>query len=147
MTSAIDEFDRKLEERRERNGRLLDMFRKDLEKSGLKEKTISRHLGNVEFFLNSFLAWHVGEDAEEGPDYISSYLGDYFISKCMWSTPAEIQANSAGIKKFYASMQKHGIVEAEKVDLLKATIKEEMPFWKEACSLYNDDGDYDSFLW
>ena len=37
------------------NNRLLQLFEEDLVKSGLKEKTINRHLSNVDFFLNEFL--------------------------------------------------------------------------------------------
>ena len=39
----------------ETNDLLLELFEEDLVKSGLKEKTINRHLSNVDFFLNEFL--------------------------------------------------------------------------------------------
>ena len=37
------------------NNRLLQLFEEALVKSGLKEKTINRHLSNVDFFLNEFV--------------------------------------------------------------------------------------------
>ena len=36
------------------NNLLLKLFEEDLVKSGLKEKTINRHLSNVDFFSTNF---------------------------------------------------------------------------------------------
>ena len=52
------DYDQYLEECKkikERNYLLLDLFKDDLIQSGLKDKTISRHLSNVEFYINEFL--------------------------------------------------------------------------------------------
>lgn len=38
----------------ETNDLLLELFEEDLVKSGLKEKTINRHLSNVDFFSMNF---------------------------------------------------------------------------------------------
>ena len=48
------------------NNLLLQLFEEDLVKSGLKEKTINRHLSNVDFFLNEFLIRAGALPMEEG---------------------------------------------------------------------------------
>ena len=70
------------------NNLLLQLFEEDLVKSGLKEKTIRRHLSNVDFFLNEFLIRAGALPMEEGISMLDEYLGNFFIRKCMWSTPA-----------------------------------------------------------
>ena len=68
------------------NNRLLQLFEEALVKSGLKEKTINRHLSNVDFFLNEFLIRAGALPMEEGISMLDEYLGNFFIRKCMWST-------------------------------------------------------------
>ncbi len=72
---------------RKKNKEYLKLFESDLKKSGLKEKTISQHLGNADFYINDFLLYYEALTMENGIEEINSYLGDFFIRKCMWSTP------------------------------------------------------------
>ncbi len=37
-------------------------------------------------------------------DRINDFLGEFFIRKCMWSTPGTIKRTAASIKKFYKFM-------------------------------------------
>ena len=48
---------------------------------------------------------------EEGISMLDEYLGNFFIRKCMWSTPANIKTNATSIKKFYKCMLEHGKIE------------------------------------
>ena len=83
------------------NNRLLQLFEEDLVKSGLKEKTINRHLSNVDFFLNEFLIRAGALPMEEGISMLDEYLGNFFIRKCMWSTPANIKTNAGSVIVLY----------------------------------------------
>ena len=76
---------------------------------------------------------------QEGCGYeIDGFLGDFFIRKCMWSTPATIKSTAASIKKFYKSMQAHGYVDEESYRELCDEIKDSMEIWQEECEAYND---------
>lgn len=110
----------------ETNDLLLELFEEDLVKSGLKEKTINRHLSNVDFFLNEFLLRAGALPMEKGISMLDEYLGNFFIRKCMWSTPANIKTNATSIKKFYKSMLEHRKIEKEDYDFLCPCIKDSM---------------------
>ena len=120
------------------NSLLLKLFKEDLIKSGLKEKTINRHLSNVDFFLNEFLIRSDALPMEEGISMLDEYLGNFFIRKCMWSTPANIKTNASSIKKFYKCMLDHGKIEKKDYEILCSSIKDSMEIWQYDCAVYND---------
>lgn len=122
----------------EENYLLLQLFEEDLVKSGLKEKTINRHLSNVDFFLNEFLIRAGALPMKDGISMLDEYLGNFFIRKCMWSTPANIKTNATSIKKFYKCMLEHGKIEKEDYDILCFSIKDSLEIWQYDCAIYND---------
>lgn len=122
---------------------LLRIFLEDI--SHLSDKTIRKHLNNVAFFINDYLIYYNGADYEEVNEEIYSFFSDFFIRKCMWSSPNSIKETAASLKKFYKSMVDHGKFEKEKYKLLCDIIKEEMENWQELCDDYNN-GSYDSFM-
>lgn len=122
---------------RKDNAVYLDIFRKSLEDTGLSPKTIRSHVDNVDFFVNDFLLRHGTNSMADGTGLISSFLGDYFIRKCMWSTPSAIRQNIASLKKFYKCMLAEGEIDAEQYDCLLETIKEEKNDWIEECEDFN----------
>ena len=128
------------------NNRLLQLFEEDLVKSGLKEKTINRHLSNVDFFLNEFLIRAGALPMEEGISMLDEYLGNFFIRKCMWSTPTNIKTNAASIKKFYKCMLEHGKIEKEDYEILSSCIKDSMESWQYDCAIYNDPDNSNPFF-
>lgn len=140
-----EEFEEECEKIRSANYKYLEIFEKDLTASGLSEKTIRRHLANVDFYLNDFLLRYDIHPMEDGTGMIGEYLGDYFIRKCMWSTPATIKSTAASIKKFYKSMAAHGKLEKDAYDDLCETIKEEMEWWQEDCAQFNDPSELSPF--
>lgn len=50
-----DEYLNKCESIRETNNQLLNLFAEDLSESGLTNKTINRHISNVDFYINEYL--------------------------------------------------------------------------------------------
>lgn len=123
---------------KERNYLLLDLFKDDLIQSGLKDKTISRHLSNVEFYINEFLLYRDAYPMEEGLNMLDDYLGDFYIRKCLWSTPGNIKSTAASIKKFYKSMLAHGEIDKAGYHDLCSLIKDSMEVWQTDCAIYND---------
>ena len=127
------------------NTLLLQLFEEDLVKSGLK-KTINRHLSNVDFFLNEFLIRAGALSMEKGISMLDEYLGNFFIRKCMWSTPANIKTNATSIMKFYKCMLEHGKIEKEDYDILCSSIKDSMEIWQYDCAIYNDPENQNPFF-
>lgn len=75
---------------------------------------------------------------EEGVTMLGDFLGDYFIRKCMWSSPSTVKTTTASLKKFYKSMAKHRKIEKKDYDYVCRDIKESMEYWQESCKSYNN---------
>ena len=103
-----DQYLKECKKIKERNYLLLDLFKDDLIQSGLKDKTISRHLSNVEFYINEFLLYMDAYPMEEGLNMLDDYLGNFYIRKCLWSTPGNIKSTATSIKKFFEYPQTTG---------------------------------------
>lgn len=63
----------------EKNEEYLDLFEMELKKSGLSEKTVLRHLRNVDFYINTYLLREEPRPMEDGTIFIDFFLGDFFI--------------------------------------------------------------------
>lgn len=133
-----EEYLKKCHEIQETNNQLLKLFAEGLEKSGLKDKTINRHLSNVDFFLNEFLIRVDALPMERGVFMLDDYLGNFFIRKCMWSTPGNIKTTATSIKKFYKCMLDQGKISKQDYEILCVCIKESMENWQYDCAVYND---------
>lgn len=131
-----------------RNRKFLDLFTDELIDARLKTKTIEQHLSNVEVFLD-MMARREGELMEEAIPHVWAYLGDWYIRRCMWSTPANIKTTAASIKKFAEAMKKYGFISETDYKNLCQTIKTDMPEWQATCRRYNDpneDMDFEDFV-
>lgn len=126
------------EQNEDTNHEYLLLFQEDLENAGLKDKTIYNHLSNVDLFINDFLGYRMNVTMEEGVTMLGDFLGDFFIRKCMWSTPATVKTTAASLKKFYKSMAEHGKIEKKDYDYVCRDIKESMKYWQECCAEYNN---------
>ena len=130
----------------ETNNHLLKLFEKDLVQSGISEKTINRHLSNVDFYINTYLLREEIYPMEYGVNMIDEFLGDFFIRKCMWSTPGNIKSTAASIKKFYHSMLTHSKISKKDYDYLCSEIQDGLETWQLNCELYNDPDAPNPFL-
>ena len=134
-----------IEEQRELNATLLREFAGWLRRRGLSEKTIDRHVNNIEFYINHFLLYEEVIPPEDGADKIGLFLGFWFIRKAMWADKAEIKSNATSMKKFYQFMCACGLVEQADLDNLKSQIKDEMPEWLATMDRYDNPADEDPF--
>lgn len=131
---------------RSENNRKLELFRDSLQ--GLSQKTIDKHISNVDFYINDYLLYEEPLSYENGIRKIDDFLGYFFIRKCMWSTPGTIKSTAASIKKFYKCMMEHGMIGEDDYQELCWTIKEGMPEWQETCALFNDFDEINPFgIW
>ena len=126
------------EKNEDTNYEYLILFQEDLENAGLKQKTIYNHLSNADLFINEFLNYHMDATMEEGVTMLGDFLGDFFIRKCMWSTPATVKTTATSLKKFYKCMAEHGKIEKKDYDYVCRDIKESMAYWQECCAEYNN---------
>ena len=126
------------EKNEDTNHEYLLLFQEDLENAGLKDKTIYNHLSNADLYINDFLIYNMNATMEEGVTMLGDFLGDFFIRKCMWSTPATVKTTAASLKKFYKSMADHGKIEKKDYDYVCRDIKESMEYWQECCAEYNN---------
>ncbi len=133
-----DDYSKACDEIREKNSVYLDLFEHTLIEDGLKGSTIKRHLSNIDFYINDFLLYEEPLTMDYGMGRIDSFLGDFFIRKCMWSTPGNIKSTAASIKKFYKCMMDSGIVKKSDYESLCSEIKNGMETWQTDCAIYND---------
>ena len=140
-----DDYSKVCDEIRAKNDKYLALFEQALVDNGLKDSTIRRHLSNVDFYINDFLLYEGPLPMEYGMARIDSLLGDFFIRKCMWSTPGNIKSTAASIKKFYKYMLDCRVVKKEDYELLCSEIKTGMDVWQGKCALYNDPDEPNPF--
>lgn len=133
-----EEYEKECKVIRTTNNELLEVFENELTEAGLSRKTINSHLSNVDFYINEFLLREDARPMEDGLGMLDLFLGDFFIRKCMWSTPGNIKTTAASIKKFYKCMLDHGKIKKKDYDYLCDKIKSGMGQWQEDCALFND---------
>lgn len=119
----------------------LEVFEVSLDEAWLSDKTIRRHVTNIDFYLNVYLLRYDVHRMPEGTALVSSFLGDWFIRKCMRSSPSSIKQYIASLKKFYKCMLAVGKVSANDYACLLETIKEEKDDWIEECVAF-DSGEH-----
>ena len=129
MDFDYEAYEKERDAIREINKLHLAGFEKWLKSDGLSEKTIDRHVLNVDFYINDFLCYYDAEDVRHGCYSVSQFLGSWFIKKAMWSSCTGIKSNAASFKKFYMYMLAVGVIEQEDYDFLCKTIKLELPEW------------------
>lgn len=114
---------------KEENAKLLADFQQWLTEKGLAPKTIKDHAQNVDFYINIFLLYEDAIPAKDGAGHISMFLGDWFVRKALWASATSIRESAASLKKFYTFTREKGKIDADELQELKETIKEEMADW------------------
>src|SRR5690554_4763778 len=136
---TYEEYERLCKLQQDKNDEYLGVFEKDLMASGLRQKTITKHLNNVDFYINTYLLREEPLEMTAGCGYkIDMFLGYFFIHKCMWSTPDTIKTTAASIKKFYKSMNEHGYISKDRYKDLCDVIKENMEIRQGDCEAFNN---------
>ena len=142
---AYEEQEAMAEKIREENENYLQLFYEELQEKGISTKTANKHTRNIDFYLNQFLLHYEPMSMEDGCFQVDSFLGDFFIRKCMWSTPSAIKQYTTSLKKFYKCMLEHGHVEKDSYNSLCEEIKESLPEWMDLCEQYNSPDEENPF--
>ena len=77
-------------------------------------------------------------EAKSGAGEIGMFLGYWFIKKAMWANKSAIKENAASLKKFYQYLYEDNKVSEEDINVLKESIKENMPEWLATMGRYDD---------
>jgi len=138
MLNDYEQYEIECQRIRQSNAELLDEFENWLRESGLTGNTVSKHIENIDFYINEFLLYEDAVEPQDGIHSVSMFLGYWFIKKAMWASESSIRSNAASLKKFYAFLHQRGAVSKDDLDSLRETIKEEMPDWLETLARYDD---------
>ena len=128
---SYEKLEKEAEEIRAENEALLHGFGEWLSVSGLKTKTVRKHIQNVDFYINDYLLYDDCSHAKDGVSSLNGFFNWFFPRKAMWSSKASTKETMASLKKFYKYLAEQGIVESVDYQYLLAIAKEEMPEWLE----------------
>ena len=141
----MKDLEKKIEENKKRNKKIMKEFEEYLKEKNLKDKTIKKHLSNVDLFINDYLNYYDIETPEEGINSVYSFLSGWFIEKCMWATVYTTKETAASIKKFYAYMSEKGYVKKEDYKELCEELKDSMDEILEYLDAFDNGTYYDMF--
>lgn len=141
----MENIEKKIKENQTRNKKFIKEFEEWLKEKSLSDKTIKKHLSNVDIFINDYLNYYDIETAEEGITSVYSFLNGWFIEKCMWATPYTTKEEAASIKKFYAYMSEKGYVEKEDYKFLCEELKDSMDEILDTLEAFDNGTYYDMF--
>lgn len=141
----MEGMEKKIKENQKRNKKFMKEFEEWLKEKSLSDKTIKKHLSNVNLFINDYLNYYDVETAEEGINSVYSFLSGWFIEKCMWATPYTTKEEAASIKKFYAYMSEKGYVEKEDYKFLCEELKDSMDEILDTLEAFDNGTYYDMF--
>ena len=119
-------YEVELEKNIKRNKKFINEFEKWLIAQKLGNKTIRKHLNNIDLFINDYVNYYEVTKMEDGISSAYSFLNDWFIRKCAWSSVTSIKETAASIKKFYQCMSEKGYVSSEDYKFLCRMIKDNM---------------------
>lgn len=141
----MENIEKKIKENQKRNKKFMKEFEEWLKEKSLSDKTIKKHISNVDIFINDYLNYYDIETAEEGINSVYSFLNGWFIEKCMWATPYTTKEEAASIKKFYAYMSEKGYVEKEDYKFLCEELKDSMDEILDTLEAFDNGTYYDMF--
>ncbi|MFW6267241.1 MAG: recombinase [Halanaerobium sp.] len=126
------------EKQQQKNEKLLEEFKKWLEAKGLTDKTVEKHVENIDFYINEYLTYYGVQGPEEDIYEINAFLGDWFIRKAMWASKTAIKDYCAGFKKFYKFLEEKEMIEQSDYQNLQQMIKENKSDWLAELDSYDD---------
>ncbi|MDD4187965.1 MAG: site-specific integrase [Bacilli bacterium] len=141
----MEDFEKAVAKNIKRNKKYIKEFENKLKEKGLSKKTIRNHLNNIDLFLNNYLNYYDIILMEDGIGRVYSFLGDFFIRKCLWSSKTSIKSNAATLKKFYKCMSEKKYIEKEIYEQMVKIINDNMDFFLDELDAYDNYGEEDYF--
>ncbi len=133
----------------ERNAELLRTFEQWLTRKGLSARTVQRHLDNVMFFADAYMASDGGSvEAPRPADRagtmdVDEFLVEWFMREAAWVSVGTVKANIASLKKFYACLKETGEVPPEKADEVLELLRVDRDYYIQMARDYEEREFYD----
>lgn len=129
---------------RERNAELLRTFKQWLTGKDLSKKTVQRHMDNVTFFADAYMAGDGGSiEAPRPADQtatmdVDEFLSDWFLYEAALASVGTVKANIASLKKFYVCLQEMGQMPAKKAGEVLKLLHVSRDYYIESAQEYEE---------
>lgn len=141
-----NELWRRSKKNSKRNEKFLKEFEEWLNGKNLTDKTINKHISNVDLYINDYLTYYEVKDAEKGVRDVTSFLGGWFIEKCLWASKTSIKDTAASLKKFYCYMNENGYVSDKDYKNLCKDVKDGMEDILDDLEAFDNGTYWDMFM-
>lgn len=141
----MDNYFEEKEKNEKKNKKYLNEFTNWLKQKDLKDKTIRKHVSNVDLYINEYLTYYEMLTPEEGVCFVDSFLDGWFIEKCLWASENSLKETASSIKKFYQYMAENNYVSKEAYDEMCQIVKGGMDGFIETLNDYDNGIYYDIF--
>lgn len=116
LTVSEQQWDKNREWLVENNEKLLGALKEYMiSEKGISEKTAKRHIENLDFYLNVYLADYAQVSPVNSGDSVWNFLGDFFVRKNLSSSHTSLKQNGSALKKMYQFLYEAD--EISKIDL------------------------------
>jgi hypothetical protein len=133
-----EKYEQACEQIKRENRGLLSEFAAWMSQQGISEKTAGMHVANAAFYIQEYLLYEQPLRASEGATGLGMYLGYWFIRKAAWPSPQNLKSNATSLLKFYSFMLAKGLVTAEQLAEMRASVRAQMPHWQERARRHSD---------
>lgn len=129
---------KKIQKEIKRNSKFINEFKVWLNNKGLVDKTIRKHLRNIDLYINDYLNYYEITKMEKGISEAYIFFSDWFIRKCLFATKISIKEIAGSIKKFYKCMNELGYISNDDYDFLYTSIKDNMDEFLDSFEEFNN---------
>lgn len=141
----MEDYDKKLKENTDRNWVFIKKFDKWLENKGLSDKTISKHVSNIDLYVNIYLNYYDFIKLEDGVYKVYDYLHYWYIRKYLCPSRNSLKESAASIKKFYEFMSEFGYVSYDDYKAMCLEIRKNMNEFLNRVDAYYNGSFYDCY--
>ena len=135
---AMDDVDAVMEKIQKQNEEILSDFEKHLVESGLTPKTTSKHIDNIDFYINYYLLYDEFASPDKGHYRLDDFFSYFFPRKAMWSSANSVKENITSLKKFYKYLNELFLITNDELKDMHSSIKKDKEDW---LSLYDEFDD------
>lgn len=114
------------------NKLLLDGFSKYMQEHHLSERTIKRHMANIDFYINEFLPNGQNNSAIKGWSSVDYFFEEWLPTKGLCSSVNTLKENMGSLKKFYVYLYDLKEITKENYLMFLDLMKEGRETWIEA---------------
>ena len=133
----MNDYDQEVEAIEEYNKPILDEFRQWLEKAGLSNPVIRKHISNINLFAR-YLMYDAPlqklDEATSGDVYM--FMANWYPRKVLPASPNNVQSNSASIRKLFRFMVETNRIDPDRETAVRETLKEDKQIFLQAKSYY-----------